>query len=106
MREALKGELAYGFEVESAVEHRHGLAAGENLAGLRFRAKASGEIRDVTDGSVVPATFEADRTERRIALRDADAEAEVEAAALLPVLGDRPEGVHRRECAANRMLRR
>src|SRR3954464_6393281 len=100
MGEALEGELAHGFEVEGAVEDGHGLAIGEDLAGLRFAAKARGEVGDVADGGVVPAAFEADGAERGVALRDAAAEAEVEAAALFPVRANRLERFHHGEGGA------
>src|SRR5690349_3846309 len=106
MREALERELAHGLEVAHAVEHRHGLAIGEDLAGLRLGAEPRGEVGDVADRGIVPAAFEADRAERGVALRDADAEAEIVAAALFPVLGDRMEGIHHRERTAHSVLRR
>src|SRR6266487_3937886 len=42
-------------------------------------AEARGQIRHRADGAVVDAPLEADRPERRVAVRDADAEVEVEA---------------------------
>src|SRR5437868_2646464 len=90
--EALELERADGIELEYAVERGHGLAVGEDLAGLRLGTEARGEVGDVADGGVVPAAFEADRAERGVALRDADARAELAAAALVAVLADRQGG--------------
>src|SRR6185369_12144098 len=73
--EALELERADGIELEDPVERGHGLAVGEDLAGLRLGAEARGEVGDVADGSVVPAALEADGAERGVALRNADAEA-------------------------------
>src|SRR5436309_2138652 len=46
-----------------------------------LRAQPCGEIGDRADRAVIPTTFESDRTDRRKSLRDADAEAQVVAAA-------------------------
>src|SRR5689334_10935027 len=56
--EALELERADGIELEYAVERRHGLAVGEDLAGLRLGTEARGEVGDVADGGIVPAALE------------------------------------------------
>ena len=52
---------------------------------LGLAAEPGGEIDDGADGGVVEAVLEADAAERGVALRDADAEAEL-VAALAPIV--------------------
>src|SRR5688572_21598448 len=78
--ESLERKRPNCFALESAVQSGHGLAVEEDLAGFGFAAEARGQVRDIADRRIVPAPFEADGAERRIALRDAHAERELEAA--------------------------
>jgi len=48
----------------------------QHLAARRLGAQARGEVGRITDRRVIPASLEADRAARRVALRDADAERE------------------------------
>ena len=67
-----------------------GLRVEDDLAGARRAAQARREVRHVADRRVLPALLEADHAERRLALRDADAEADL-VAELCPGLRDRGE---------------
>src|SRR3954470_13405711 len=53
-----------------------GLRVEDDLAGVRVTAEARREVRHVADRGVLPAVLEADHAERRLALRDADAQAD------------------------------
>ena len=55
---------------------------------LRRAAQARREVGHVADRRVLPALLEADHAERGVALRDADAEADL-VAELQPGVGDR-----------------
>jgi hypothetical protein len=50
----------------------------QNLTGLRFATESRGEIRHAADRPIVPASLEADGTDRCIALPEADPELEFE----------------------------
>src|SRR5688572_16576664 len=83
LREALEGQRPNGIAFERTVERGHRLAVEKHLSGFGFGAETRGEVSDVADRGVVPASLEADRAEGGVALRDADAEREL-VAALLP----------------------
>ena len=59
---------------------RHDALRGKDLPGFRLGTESRGEIGHGADRAIVPAPFESDGTDRRIALGDADAEREIEAA--------------------------
>src|SRR5690242_5423944 len=84
LRDALERHLPHRLGDRLARDALERLLVQQDLARLRLAAQARGEVRDAADASVVPASVEADRAERRVADRDADAEPEV-VAALLPV---------------------
>src|SRR3954463_6331571 len=68
--------------------------AAEPLPGLGLAAKPRGEVRNPPDRRIVEAPVETDPAERRFALRDADAEAEV-VTGVAPALGERADpGLH------------
>src|SRR5262245_51961672 len=48
----------------------------QDLTRLRLVAQPRGDIRHRADSRIIEAPFEADRAERRVAVRDADAKAE------------------------------
>src|SRR5258706_5627713 len=102
--ESLEVEGAKRVELREALERRHGFAVGKDLAALRLGAEARGKIGDVADGRVVLPALEADRAQRGETLRDAHAEPELEAAALVPVSGDRREGGDHFQRRAHRLL--
>ena len=72
--EAFERELARRLDLQQSLRRRQDALGNQDLAGLCFTAQASGEVGDRADRAVVPASLEADRADRRIALRDADAE--------------------------------
>ena len=89
---------------------RLGDAAGnalrhQDLAAARLAAQARRQVGHGADRAVVEAALEADRAERRVALRDADAEAELVAALRQPSAQSRDRSLHR-ERHARRALRR
>ena len=63
---------------------------------MRRAAQAGREVGDVADRGVFPALLEADDAERGLALRDADAQADL-VAELLPRVGNGPVGLLQRE---------
>src|SRR5262245_32209355 len=71
---------------------------------MRLAAEARGEIRHRSDRAVVPPALEADRADRGIAARDADAEAEVPAT-LAPAGGQLLDAIAHRDRHADRALR-
>ena len=74
----------------------------------RLAAQARSQIDHAADGRIIPASLEAERAERGVTVRDADAEIEI-VAELHPALAQRRErGLHleRRKGGARRRIRK
>ena len=69
------------------LDRREGLGVDQDLAGLRLAAQPRREVHHRADRRVVVAALEADLAERGVAVRDADAEAEL-VAELAPFDGE------------------
>src|SRR2546422_1289008 len=82
--ESLQVELPDGFDLDQILGRREQPLRDQDLTGPGLTAEARGEIRYGADGSVVQASFEADGADRRVALRDPDAEVEIVAALAPP----------------------
>src|SRR5262249_56706931 len=87
--EALQGKRADLVGLDQRLDRRRHVTGDEDLAGVRLAAEARGEIRHRSDRAIVPTALEADRADRGIAARDADAETQVPAA-LAPAAGELP----------------
>src|SRR5262252_7351489 len=75
--EALEGQRTKRFQSDHVFHgSRHALRQ-ENLGVARLPAESRGEVGHRADGAVVPAPLEADGADGGIALRDADAHAEI-----------------------------
>src|SRR2546422_9889267 len=77
LEESFEVEIAPGLGLHEGVRLRQQALGDQDLARLGLAAETGGEVRDGADGAVVPAPLEADRADRRVALRDADAELEL-----------------------------
>ena len=77
-------EVADRLGLQEVLDRRQETLRDQDLAGLSLATEAGGQVRHRSDGAVVPAPFEADGADRRVALGDADAE--VELVAVLPPL--------------------
>ena len=76
----------------------------EHLPGLRLAAQPRRQIGHGPDGAVIAPPVEADRAQRRVAVRDTDAEAEL-VAALVPARSERGDrGAHLERHADRRKL--
>src|SRR5215475_11775827 len=75
--EALEGQWAERFQGNQVLHGARHALGEEDLGVARLPAEPRGEIGHRADGSVVPAPLEADGADGRIALRDADAHAEI-----------------------------
>src|SRR5207249_1892428 len=78
-REAAERQLAERLDLHQVLDRGVEPARDEDLAAARLAAQPRGEVGHGADRPVVPAPLEADGAERRVALRDADAEVQVEA---------------------------
>src|SRR5207253_7490088 len=103
--ESLQVELPDGFDLDQILGRREQPLRDQDLAGPGLTAEARGEIRHGADGSIVPASFEADGANRRVALRDPDAEVEV-VAALAPSDAQLPHSIAHGERHADRAFGR
>src|SRR2546423_8897027 len=103
LEEAAQLQRAHGLGVGERRDLLLGLRIEQDFPGARRAAKARREVGHVADRGILPALLEADHAERRLALRDADAQAHV-VAELLPRLGDRRERLLQRHRHAHRAL--
>src|SRR5882672_10228051 len=87
-REAAQRQLAERLGLDEALDRGVEAARDEDLAAARLAAEPRGEVGHGADRAIVPAALEADGAERRVALRDAHAEVQVEAE-LAPAAGQR-----------------
>src|SRR5262252_3733929 len=85
--QALEGDVADGLDLDERLHGGGNPLREEDLARLRFRAQARGEVGHGTDGAVVEPSLEADGSEGGVAVGDPDAEVELEAR-LLPGHGE------------------
>src|SRR5689334_1938049 len=76
LREAAQRERPDRLAVDHVRKGRLGLRIEDDLARARVTAEPRGEVRHVADRGVFPALLEADHAEGRLALGDADAEAD------------------------------
>src|SRR5262244_2515653 len=81
--EPLEGDVADVLDLDERLHGGGDPLREEDLARLRFRAQARGEVGHGADGAVVEPSFEADGPEGGVAVGDPDAEVELEAR-LLP----------------------
>ena len=77
LQEALEGQGPDRLEVDRILGGAGHARRDQDLARLGLAAQARRQVRDRADGAVVPAALEADGADGRVALGDADAEAEV-----------------------------
>src|SRR5882672_10871447 len=93
--EAAQRQLAERLRLDKILDRRIEPARDEDLAAARLAAEPRREVGHGADRSVVPAALEADGAQRRVALRDAHAEVQVEAE-LAPTTRQRLDaGAHR-----------
>src|SRR5579884_3396473 len=78
--QALQGEGAHLFQCDEVLDRNGDPLAQQNLPVSRLGAQARGEIGDRADRGIGHLLGETDWPERRISLRNADAETEIEAA--------------------------
>src|SRR6266704_3621055 len=76
MIEALQVQLFERVAFDPALDHAEHAPANHDLVGLGFVAQPRGEVGDAADRGVFEPLLETDLAQRRIAERDADAEAE------------------------------
>ena len=76
-RQALERELAKRLGLNEILDRAQDALAYQDLAGLGLGTEAGGEICHGADGGIVEAALEADLTECRIALGDADTKSQL-----------------------------
>src|SRR5262245_2706097 len=90
-------------DLQHTFRYRQHSLRDQNLSWLRFGTQARSQVRDRADRPVVPAPFEADRADRRVALRDADALIEL-VAELAPFVAQPGGALAHRQCHPHRPL--
>src|SRR5204863_195786 len=76
--QTLQGKLAQVLDIHLVLDAPEDALRDEDLPGIRFAAQARGEIVHRADHAVVLPPAETDRADGGIALRDADAAADLE----------------------------
>src|SRR6185436_9033443 len=103
LRNALQRDFAQRLGFHGIFDPAQGLLIDQDLAALGLAAKTRGQVGDAADACIFPAALEADRAERRIALRNTDAEIKIETA-LLPRCAQRREMLLHLERHGDRIL--
>src|SRR6266498_235298 len=75
--QALERQRADFLALDEVLECCRDARGDEYLPALGLAAEPRGQVGDRPDSAVVPTPFEADRADRRVALRDPDAQGEV-----------------------------
>src|SRR5262249_12673689 len=75
--DALEFKLANRLDADGVLDRHQHARADQNLSGLGFVAQSGRDVGHGPDGGVVEASLEADRTQRRISVCDADAEPDI-----------------------------
>src|SRR5262245_5717647 len=78
--QALELHLADRFDFDQLLDRGQHAFRDQNLTGLGLAAQTRGKIRDGADRTIVQASLETHRADRRVALRDAGAEIQLEPA--------------------------
>ena len=75
--QSLESQLTHRFELEETIGGGEHALGDQNLSGLGLTTQPCREIRHRADRTVIPAPLVADRANRGITLRDANAEFEL-----------------------------